>query len=439
MKRMTLFLLLVSFGFSQMIDLTLERAEKLALEQNFDLSIAREGETKAKVSVAEAVGIVLPSINAYGSYTKNHELPVIYIPDFSNPAGPNIPITMGVPYNATAGLSLNQPLFNGGAAGNGLLIALEAKNISSYSREMTRQQVLNTVRSLYYQTEFLESLIEATERSSLSAKTNLEQVQKREAVGKASRFDLLQAQVKLQSLQPQLQSLKNQHETVLTHLRMVMGIEEPVQLNITDSLHKVTNPFAGASLDSLKTIGLMNRPEMRITESQQDIAKYQRNIAMGQVLPSISLSADVRHQAQAEHSRDIERDLYMRSTTTALNLSWPLFSGGRKALGIQKAVIAKKEADIRLQQTTLSIKSEIEAAWLKVNETEMNIEANATMMEQAAEALRLARIMYANGSSTQLEVLTAEGNYLQAQSSYYQTIFQYNVAVDQLKKAVNAL
>lgn len=108
-------------------------------------------------------------------------------------------------------------------------------------------------------------------------------------------------------------------------------------------------------------------------------------------------------------------------------------------MGIQKAAIAKKEAEIKLQQTALTIKSEIEAAWLKVHETKMNIDANATMMEQAAEALRLARIMYDNGSSTQLEVLTAEGNYLQAQSSYYQTIFQYNVAVDQLKKAVNTL
>lgn len=440
MKRLTLILLMTfGFSFAQEMELSLDKAEQLALKQNFDLAIASREESKAKIGVMEAVGSGLPSISGYGAYTKNHELAVMYIPNFSNLAGPPIPITLGVPYNATVGLSVSQPLFTGGAVTNGFLIAREAKNISSASRDLTRQNILIAVRTLYFQVEFMQSLINATEQASLSAKTNLEQVEKRETVGKASQFDVLQAKVKYQSLLPQLQSLKNQHETALTNLRAVMGISEPTKFLITDSLVITENPFDGASLDSLKAIAKVKRPEMLITESQKDISTYQRNIAVGQTLPMLSLSADVRHQAQAQKSTDISPSTYVRSTSTSINISWPLFSGGRKALGVQKSAIARKEADLQVQKMELNIGSEVEAAYLKVQETKLNITANASVREQAAEALRLARIMYENGSSTQLEVLGAEGNYLQAQSSYYQSIFQYNVAIDQLKKATNAL
>ena len=440
MKRLTLILLITfGFGFAQELELSLDRAEQLAMKQNFDLAIATREESKAQIGVMEAVGSGLPTISGYGAYTKNHELAVMYIPNFSNLAGPPIPITQGVPYNATVGLSVNQPLFTGGAIANGFLIAREAKNMSSASLELTRQNILIAVRTLYFQVEFMQSLINATEQASLSAETNLEQVEKQEAVGKASQFDVLQAKVKYQSPLPHLQSLKNQHETALTNLRAVMGISEPTKLLITDSLVMAENPFADASLDSLKEIAKKRRPEVLITGSQKDISTYQRNIAIGQTLPMLSLSADVRHQAQAQNSTDISPDAYVRSTSTSLNISWPLFSGGRKALGVQKSVIARKEADLQVQKMALNIGSEVEAAYLKVQETKLNITANASVREQAAEALRLARLMYINGSSTQLEVLGAESNYLQTQSSYYQSIFQYNVAIDQLKKATGAL
>ncbi len=440
MQRLSLiFLLLFSFSLGQEMQLSLAKAEKLVLNQNFDLALAQKEVSKARISVGLAIGTVLPSISSYGSYTKNHELPVMYLPNFSNPSGPKIPITLGVPYNAVAGLTLNQPLFTGGAALNGFKIARASHNLSKFSRELASRNVTLAVRSLYFQIELLESLIQATDQSKLSAETNLEQVKSREKVGKASHFDVLQARVKYQSLLPQIQSLKNQHETALTNLRGFMGIEKPLKLIITDSLSKLNNPFQNASLDSLKQLALTRRPEVRMSQIQVDISRYQRNISVGQTLPTVSLSADVRHQAQSETSSGINRGNYVRSTTTTLNLSWPLFTGGRKALSIQKALISQKEAEINLQKLTLNIEAEVESAFLKIRESVLNIDANGSLRNQAAEALRLARIMYSNGSSTELEVLTAESNYLQAQSNYYQSIFQYNVAVDQLKKAVNTL
>ncbi|PJA51633.1 MAG: hypothetical protein CO167_13000, partial [Candidatus Marinimicrobia bacterium CG_4_9_14_3_um_filter_48_9] len=75
MKRLTLILLITfGFGFAQELELSLDRAEQLAMKQNFDLAIATREESKAQIGVMEAVGSGLPTISGYGAYTKNHEL-----------------------------------------------------------------------------------------------------------------------------------------------------------------------------------------------------------------------------------------------------------------------------------------------------------------------------------------------------------------------------
>ena len=154
MKQLSLILLLLfNFSHGQEMQLSLVKAEKLALDQNLDLALAQKEVSKARISVGMAIGAVLPSLSSYGSYTKNHELPVLYLPNFSKPSGPKIPITLGVPYSATAGLTLNQPLFTGGVALNGFKIARASHNLSEFSEELASQHVTLTVRSLYFQIE----------------------------------------------------------------------------------------------------------------------------------------------------------------------------------------------------------------------------------------------------------------------------------------------
>jgi outer membrane protein TolC len=117
----------------------------------------------------------------------------------------------------------------------------------------------------------------------------------------------------------------------------------------------------------------------------------------------------------------------------------PLFNGGRKLAGIQKAKISEKELALQLRQMELLIEADVESAYLMLQESVMKIESNSRVVEQAAEALRLARLMYENGSVTQLDVLNSESGWLQAQSAYLSSIFEFNVALNNLKSAINQL
>jgi outer membrane protein TolC len=63
-------------------------------------------------------------------------------------------------------------------------------------------------------------------------------------------------------------------------------------------------------------------------------------------------------------------------------------------------------------------------------------DASARVVEQANEAVRLANARYEAGSGTQLDVLSAQVELTTARTNQIQAIYQYNVAVAALRKAM---
>lgn len=426
----SMFLTLTLILSLQAEPLNMERAEQIALAQNIQIELANKALQKSELSLYEAIGSALPTLSGYGQYTKNQEIPITVI-EFN---GVPMTVRMGSVFSSTGGASLSQPLFTGGMIYHGFKIAKQGVDVAKLSKDQKEQEVILTVRTLYNQIGLMESLIQATQQSLESATVNLEVVKKKKEVGTANQFEVLQAQVKYQSLLPNLVNLKNQKSNLLTNFYTFLNIDNPEAYEINGLLTIENNPFSNRTLAELKQIALSQRLELRMLDSQKKINAIQKKMAIGQGLPMVSVSADIRQQAQGNTASDLN---YYRSRSTSLSVSVPLFSGGRKIVGIQRANITLKETDLQYQQMVDFIKADVESAFLTVTETESSIEANLKLVEQAKEALRLAKLMYENGSVTQLEVLNAESMLLQSESAYYSSIFQYNLAVNQLKKSTN--
>ncbi|MCK5521161.1 MAG: TolC family protein [Candidatus Marinimicrobia bacterium] len=431
------FIIFILTGYLSAQITTLNEAENLARKYALQLQIAEKGVKIAKFGIRDAIGNGLPSISAYGQATTNHELAsmIISMPGTDGIVRP-MALTMGSKYSNTAGLSLSQPLFTGGAVFAGYKIAKEGVVLSKINQKMTIDNTVLTVRSFWYQYMLTNSLIEATEQALSSAKGNLELVNKKYNAGSVSQFELLQAKVSFEQLKPQIIQLKNQLKIIVTNLSAYLNDPDKRKIEPQGILVMENNPFENTTLENIIKTGEKNRLELQLMVSQKKILIQQRNIVMGQTLPMLSLSADLRQQAQAENKDDLD---YLRSKSTSLNISIPLFSGGRKIASIQKSRVAIKEAELQEKQTRTFIRTEIESMYYKVEEAEKRITANATLVEQAGEALRLAELMYENGSSTQLDVQNARSAVLQAKSAHYSAIFEYNMALNQLKKSMNQL
>lgn len=435
MKKILTLMIVLIIGLSAR-EISLDEAEKLALENNIQIKLSETSLFKAKASSRETLANFFPTVSSFYQMTDNLELSVMVV-DFDGD-GPQPPqeLRMGSTYNSTAGLQLSYPVFTGGAIINGQLMSNVAVNLSELSMQDQVNTVVHTIRMLYYQSQMLNSMIEATEMGLESAKESYELALQQQAVGQATELDVLQAKVRYGSYQPQLISLKNQLVSALSNLKTYINDPELDEISISGKLEMTENPYAGMSIEDLNEITRNERLELKMAQEQNKIAKYQRNLAWSSIMPKVQVGGAVQWQANANDIADLD---HLRSSNVTLSLSLPLFAGGKNAASIQQAAIGVKEAEYQLEQIENFAYTDVDAAYRAVEEMLSNIYATDDVVKQAKEALRLSKLLYENGSATQLELMSAESAYIGAKSNYISSVFQYNVAVEDLKKSLNAM
>ncbi len=99
-----------------------------------------------------------------------------------------------------------------------------------------------------------------------------------------------------------------------------------------------------------------------------------------------------------------------------LNLTQPLFDGGRRAAEVERTRAVFRESLARYHQTVLSAFREVEDALVANRTTEERIDHLRQRVEASDSALRLALDRYLQGLSDYLPVLTAQGLYFEAES-----------------------
>jgi outer membrane protein TolC len=433
MKKIITLILVLIVGLSAG-EISLQKAEELALMNNIQIKLSEAAVNKAKASKNETLANFFPTVSSFYQLTDNLELSVMVV-DFDGD-GPTPPqeLRMGTTYNSTAGIQLSYPVFTGGAIINGQLMSKVAVNLSQLSLQDQVNTVIHTIRLLYYQAQMLNSMIEATEMGLESAKESYELALKRQAVGQATELDVLQTKVRYESYKPQLVSLKNQRVSALTNLKTYINDPSLDDIDVQGKLEMIDNPYAGMSIEDLNEITKNERLELKMAEEQQKIAKYQRNLAWSAIMPKVQLGGSVQWQG---NSNDFSTLDHNRSSNVSVSLSLPLFAGGKNAAGIQKANIGLREANYQMEQIEDFVYTDVDAAYRAVEESMTNITATEGVVEQAEEALRLSKLLYENGSATRLDLTSAESAYIGAKSNYISSVFQYNLAVEDLKKSLN--
>jgi len=435
MKKILTLIMILTVALSAR-EISLEEAEKLALKNNLQIKLSEASLKKAKVSSRETMANFFPTVSSFYQLQDNLELSVMVVDfDGDGPAPPQ-ELQMGTKYTSVAGIQLSYPIFTGGAIINGQLMSSVAVNLSELSLQDQVNTVIHTIRLLYYQSQMLNSMVEATEMGLASAEESYQLALQRQAVGQATQLDVLQTKVRYESYKPQLVSMKNQLVSALANLKTFINDPELTEITVTGKLEQIDNPYAGMSIDDLLELTKTERLELKMGEEQQKIAKYQRNLAWSSIMPKVQLGGNVQWQANDDVFADLD---HLRSYNVNVGVSLPLFNGGKNAASIQKAYIGVKEAQYQMEQIEDYVYTDVDAAYRKVAEMQTNIYATENVVKQAEEALRLSKLLYENGSATRLELTSAESGYLGAKSNYISSVFQYNIAVEDLKKSLNNL
>ena len=163
------------------------------------------------------------------------------------------------------------------------------------------------------------------------------------------------------------------------------------------------------------------------------------NAALAAVQPVLSIFNRFdtsRSQGQSNQSGTVDMDDYNWNYNNAvgLNATWAIFDGGRARAEYRQNKQRAEQSKFNFASERDKIRSEVEDSFFDLRRASQNIHTSASEVLTSAESLRLARLRFQAGVTTQREVVNTQRDLTKAEVSYANAITDYNVSIAELSR-----
>ena len=119
-----------------------------------------------------------------------------------------------------------------------------------------------------------------------------------------------------------------------------------------------------------------------------------------------------------------------------MKLSWNLFDGLATRGRVQQAAALHERAKVDVEDAGRRIEIEVRTAYSSFIEADEVLKSQEKVVEEAEEALRLARARNDAGTGTQLDVLSAQTALTESRTTQIQALHDYAATRARLERAV---
>lgn len=416
-------------------NLTLKQAVDFAIQHNTNVQNATLDQVAANEKVKEILGIGLPQINGSFQVQDFLEIPTSLIPAefFGGPPGSFIPVKFGTKYNATAGLSASQLVFNGtwlvGVKASKVYQELAQKNV-----DRTRLETEADVTKAYYSV-----MINAERKTLLDA--NVERIKKMKDDTKAlydngfvEKIDLDRITVTYNNLVTEAENVRRLLDLSLVMLKYQMGMDQSATLTVTDKISDVA--FTPSTFDNGR-FDYNKRVEYQSMELlHQGSILQMRSIRMG-YFPTVALFGSLQAQAQRSEFDFFDTNKkWFPIAVVGLQINVPIFDGMQRHYQVEQAKVGilKAENNLLLMQRTIDMQQAV--ARVTLQNSSASLEAQRANMELAQQVLDVAQKKYGAGAGTNLEIINAQTSLKEAQTNYFNALYDAVIAKVEYDKAM---
>lgn len=361
---------------------------------------------------------LFPQLDAVGTYT--YLDPIAHIP-FPVGNGQVQDFAFQPHNNYDAYLRLSYLAFDFGQRNSGVDIARAGQRLSAHQLDQVRNDLaLSGLRTFYGVLGYLES-IKAQEKLITALDSNIRRADVRIHAETATGYDKLSLQSRRSEAERDLIRLEQQRDQLLVSLHQVLGIAPgtPIELDGTEA------PGTTAVAD---TSGWRNRPDLQQQNDRLEQARLNLELNQRRGLPSLSVFA------QGGVKNGYQPDIYanMSNWAAGASLNVPIFHGNKKVSLVEQARADLKQTEFQTKAAEDKVRAEIEQAATALASAQRELETTNTLVQQAEETARRARVRYENGLATSLELLDAEtansrAQQAQAQARYAVAVASYNL------------
>ena len=440
--------------------LTANQAAELALKNVTEIKNLQIDRELQLAKNKEYLAQTRPQIN--GSIQSQHffSIPVTLLPDFVSPSvyrvltdngvrnGAGSPITkpndpvqyfpaqFGVPWQSTAGVQFQQLLFQ-----SDLFIALKARkkaiDFTDANIKVMEDSVKSNVARAYYsiliaekRKEYLDASIKRLEK----LKSDQEKLYKN---GFAEHLDIDKTQVTLNNLTTTSTQIVNLMEIGYASLKFALAINQADTLELSDSL---SVGLVKKDLLELSNFNYADRKEIQLLTIVKDLQGLDVKRNKLAYIPTISTFFSYSKNALGQKFNLFNfADKWYKTSLWGINMSVPIFDGGQKAQRI-------KQANLNLQKTNNTIANVQRAIDLQLKASSIlfkNALSTLDMQEKnvllADKVYNTTKKKYEQGLGSSFELLQTESELENAQSNYFQSLYDAVNAKISYRRALGKL
>ncbi len=353
-------------------------------------------------------------------------------------AQPLFPATNGVSFNTSVNhgnlerwaLSARQPLISGerSASSRQLHLAVDA---SELEWQVARQSLILCSAERYFDVVMAQESLAVLRRQQQSIEQSLGEITARFKSGEVPVTDTHEATARMKEVQAQVLAAESALQLKQAALTDATGLAPQKLLRPTGAISA-----PGKNIDEWLSASAQNNPELRIKQTQLDLAREEAKRYAALASPSLDLVGEVSHEHLSGSGDFGAASNTGRNALLGIQLTIPVYTGGyRSARQGESAALAEKARN-EYERTRQQIVWQTRSAWLGLTTGNSRIDALAASLKATEARLAATRLGHKVGDRTTLDVLNAENDAANARLSWMQA--RIGLVMDHLRLAALA-
>ncbi len=441
-----MFLLMAGFAQAQQRhELTVKEAVDLAYKNVVEL---KNAEIDYQIQVAknrEILGQAFPQLT--GNAGANHYLkvPNFLFPDATSTAiysilksegvsGNNGPITsipepklaevsFQQPWNLNAGVTLTQLLFQ-----PDVFVALQARQTAlDYSQalvEQAQEKIKDSAYKRYYAILIAEKQLHFIDESML----RLQKLYHDDSImyknGFAEKLDLDKVQVQINNLSTTRSMVANAVEIGYAAMKFAIGISQNDTIVLKDDL-------TTASLkDNILVEGFKyeDRAEIRTLNQLQKLQNLDVKRNKLGYIPTVAAQANYTMNGMGPKFFTSGQTYWFNSSFVGLNVNIPIFDGFQRKYKVQQSRLNVQKVENTITNVKQAIDFEQKVTYSSLKNALFSLDVQERNIQLAEKVYNATKLKFEQGLGSSFEVLQADTDMQQAQSNYFNALYNAIVA-----------
>jgi outer membrane protein TolC len=430
--------------------LTLEDVIKMAIENNFDIKIAKNNIQVAKNN--NNIGLVGAGQSTGGTVSGGT---TGMLPQVSIGAGsPQNPLGFGQTTStlkySNPTLNVDKQTLNSTSYSPSIVVTwyffdglkmfatkkklTRAEELSNLQYRLTVENTLLTGLTTYYQMISIAQFIKALNASLVLAEDQKKLADEKLKAGVGSNVDVLQTQIDYNTIQAQIMQQQNLLNEQRVNLNIALKQAPDMEFNVPDTINIQTKPELASALENTEK----NNSTILIGRKTMEIDALALKEFKANAMPKIGVTGNYTYQ-WASQDIGLQRLNQSYGYNGGFIFSWTILNNLTTRTAVKNQTLQIASDNLRLETSELQEKSNLYKAFLSFQNNLKIMELEKHSVQLANQNLYIAAQRFKQGLSNYIEYRTVKQTYEDAQYQFSQAAYSTKLSELNFLKAQGLL